>query len=137
MKLLKFSMLILMIASICECFIVLAYPSPSGTGYSFDLKKNQSQYTDYRTKVNTRRQRYNNVGSNTWLTTPCNDCVILTAPTTEDGAIFPGTTTVAGEEKELSYLADLLGNYRLQVSRYDFTTLTTHHSGFWTMNPLS
>lgn len=39
MKLLKFSMLILMIASICECFIVLAYPSPSGTGYSFDLKK--------------------------------------------------------------------------------------------------
>lgn len=135
-KFLKISLAILLIAFISNVIIVKAYPSPASTSYTFELVKNESQTTDYRTKIDYSRQKYENRDSFTWLTDPCTSCKITTKLLSENLSLV-GMTTVMGETKYFTQNSGSTTDYRLNVWRTDVTLLTTYHSSTWHINNVS
>lgn len=116
--------------------LVLAYPSPSGTAIYLELNKNQTQWSDWRTKNTWTTQTYENVRSYTWLTNPCPKCFVSAKPYDGLGNIFVAVTTTEGQIKDFGNPTNVNSpnDYRLKIWRTDHTLLTTIHSSVWMIN---
>ena len=136
MKFIKIAFFTLLFAVVTDMVLVSAYPSPVGTGYSFDLDKNKAQWTSYRTKDTWSVQTYENLSALTILTNPCPNCQIAAKLFTESGDSGVAVITKPGQTKQFidPTAFSSPGNYRVNVWRFDATLLTTHHTAMWMMN---
>lgn len=136
MKYLKYCFIILLIAVFTDAALVYAYDSPAISIFTLELKGNNSQYTDYKTKTTWTVQTYKNISTDTALTSPCTDCKIAAKPYNKNGDVGSGVITVAGQTKSFTdpTSINIPGDYRLNVWRYDFSLLTTLHNAAWNIN---
>mgnify|MGYP004531892893 CR=1 FL=1 len=136
-KLLRYSLILLTICIVSDLCVTKAYKysTASGVALNYDLKYNSFTDSPYRSKVDWQNQTYQNIGSHTAISSPCNNCQILTKLATESGNLFEGRVTVAGQTTTL-YGGNYPDDFKLMLKRNDVTLLTTTHTGFWTINPL-
>ncbi len=133
MKFMKYALITLIIAVATDILMIYAYPSPPSTSLVYQLKKNNIQQTDWKTKNTWTTQKYKNTRTYTILTDPCPNCYIASKPIDASGNVYQGIVTSEGQTQNFINSA-LPGDYRLNIWRSDPTLLTTIHSAIWTMN---
>ncbi len=139
MKFLKYAFIILLLAVISDTALVLAYATPSGVSIYKELVKNNSQWTDYKTKNTTTKQKYENIRTFTWLNDPCANCRIAAKPVDEAGDVYSAVVSTEGQTKTFDDLSHVNwpNNFRLNIWRLDISVLTTTHSAVWMINPVN
>ncbi len=136
MKFVKYAIMTLVLATVLDLSIVMAYKTVYNVPTRYDLDKNNAVYTDYYTKINWNTMTYTNDGAFTWLTNPCSTCKIATKLYTAGGDTAEATTTVTGETKPLAPSSmSRPDDFKLKIWRFDPTLLTTVHGGNWIINP--
>lgn len=136
MKFLKYALSILAVAIITDAFIAKAYAAPTQVAVIRELVRNNSIFTDYKTKNTWSTQTYYNSKSYTWLTNPCPNCKVSVRPYTEGGDYGTTMETTTGKTVSLNRPTSFGSpdNYRLLIWRSDTTALDTHHEGIWKIN---
>lgn len=141
MKILKNSLLLLLIVFLLDCVMTYA-ASVTTIIVSYQIPRGEVVTTNYRTKPidSFGKQTYTNTFTNTPLTSPCPDCVIK--------VIFESEPTSSGKVDSCSGLVKMdetvscnntgmwqPGKYRLKLERIGFTTVSTYTSGEWKFYP--
>jgi len=136
MKFLKYSIIILVVAVVTNYTLASAYASPSTVAIIVDLEKNEEQWTEYKTKTTWSTQTYEHISSITWLSNPCNDCLVRTISCQENGDCSGAVTTIAGQTRRIDNPTSINvpHNYRLNLKRDNWSALTTHHNARWNIN---
>lgn len=137
-KYMVLSLVILTITIIISATGVQAYLQPGSTTFAgVELKSDKSKYTsDRRTKINSIEQQYYHVGSTTFMSPDCTDCIVSTDLYEEldnVDAKISSTTTVKGELKNMADSA-VAGNYFVKLWRVNPGIIKTTHSGTWYIN---
>lgn len=138
MKFLKYALAIFAVAIVTDAIVAKAYAAPSQVGIIRELVRNNSTFSDYKTKNTWTTQTYFNSKSYTWLTNPCPSCKVAVRPYTEDGDYGTTRITTTGQTVSLNSPTSFgsPNNYRLLIWRSDATAIDTHHEGVWKINLL-
>lgn len=138
MKYFKISMITLIVAVIANVAITIAGTNAvvKSLTLNYALDKNNSSYTGYYEKETYDYMTYKHNKSYTWLTNPCNDCIVSVRLYAENGSYSSAYLTTMNHTYTLNDNEAWAWptRYELKLTRYDSTLLTTNHEAVWYIN---